>query len=63
FPKYVLDPTLPLRRTLVTLPQQNGQYAVASFCIANAVVQAPFVLLIALCCSTPAYWLTDMNDD
>ncbi|CAB1099471.1 ABC [Ectocarpus sp. CCAP 1310/34] len=63
FPKYVLDPTLPLHRTLVTLPQQNGQYAVASFCIANAVVQAPFVLLIALCCSTPAYWITDMNDD
>ncbi|CAN0437423.1 unnamed protein product, partial [Ectocarpus sp. 12 AP-2014] len=32
--------------------KENGQYAVASFCIANAVVQAPFVLLIALCCST-----------
>ncbi|CAN0170684.1 unnamed protein product, partial [Ectocarpus sp. 12 AP-2014] len=43
--------------------KENGQYAVASFCIANAVVQAPFVLLIALCCSTPAYWITDMNDD
>ncbi|CAM9811429.1 unnamed protein product, partial [Ectocarpus fasciculatus] len=43
--------------------KENGQYAVASFCIANAVVQAPFVLLIALCCSTPVYWITDMNDD
>ncbi|CAM9620502.1 unnamed protein product, partial [Ectocarpus sp. 4 AP-2014] len=42
---------------------QNGQYGVAGFCIANAVVQAPFVLLIALCCSTPVYWITDMNDD
>eukprot|EP00752_Nemacystus_decipiens_P009950 g8873.t1 len=42
---------------------QNGQYGVASFCVANAVVQVPFVLLIALCCSTPVYWITDMNDD
>ena len=43
--------------------EQNGQYGVASFCIANAVVQVPFVLLIALCCSTPVYWITDMNDE
>lgn len=35
----------------------------AGFSIANAVVQAPFVLLMALCCSTPVYWITDMNDD
>ncbi|CAN0345524.1 unnamed protein product [Ectocarpus sp. 12 AP-2014] len=43
--------------------EQNGQYGIAGFCVANAVVQAPFVLLIALCCSTPVYWITDMNDD
>ncbi|CAM9216387.1 unnamed protein product [Ectocarpus sp. 12 AP-2014] len=43
--------------------KENGQYGVAGFCIANAVVQAPFVLLIVLCCSTPVYWITDMNDD
>eukprot|EP00903_Cladosiphon_okamuranus_P021625 g19883.t2 len=42
---------------------QNGQYGVASFCVANAIVQIPFVLLIALCCSTPVYWITEMNDD
>ncbi|CAN0487194.1 unnamed protein product, partial [Scytosiphon promiscuus] len=41
----------------------NGQYGAASFCIANAVVQAPFVLLISLCCTAPAYWMTGMNDD
>ncbi|CAM9919784.1 unnamed protein product, partial [Ectocarpus fasciculatus] len=43
--------------------RSNGQYGIAGFCIANAVVQAPFVLLIAICCSTPVYWITDMNDD
>ncbi|CAN0131811.1 unnamed protein product, partial [Ectocarpus fasciculatus] len=43
--------------------KENGQYGIAGFCIANAVVQAPFVLLIAICCSTPVYWITDMNDD
>ncbi|CAM9446521.1 unnamed protein product [Ectocarpus sp. 4 AP-2014] len=43
--------------------KENGQYGIAGFCVANAVVQAPFVLLIALCCSTPVYWITDMNDD
>ncbi|CAB1101456.1 ABC [Ectocarpus sp. CCAP 1310/34] len=42
---------------------RNGQYGVAMFCIANAMVQAPFVLLIAVCCCTPVYWTTDMNDD
>ncbi|CAM9583250.1 unnamed protein product, partial [Ectocarpus sp. 13 AM-2016] len=45
------------------IAKEHGQYAVASFCLANAVVQAPFVLLIAFCCSTPVYWITDMNDD
>lgn len=42
---------------------QNGQYSVLNYCIANAVVQAPFVFLIAICCSTPVYWITDMNSD
>lgn len=42
---------------------QNGQYGVASFCIANAIVQVPFVMLIALFCSTPVFWITDMNDE
>ena len=43
--------------------KQNGQYGVANFCISNAIVQAPFVLLIALCCATPVYWMTDKNSD
>lgn len=42
---------------------QNGQYSVANFCISNAMVQAPFVLLVAFFCSTPVYWITDMHDD
>lgn len=44
-------------------PKQNGQYSVANFCVANTIVQVPFVLLVALCCCTPVYWITDMNDD
>ena len=43
--------------------RQNGQYSVANFCISNVIVQAPFVLLIAIFCSTPVFWMTDMNDD
>lgn len=42
---------------------QNGQYSVGNYCVANALVQAPFVFLMAVCCSTPVYWITDMNDD
>ncbi|CAN0041029.1 unnamed protein product [Ectocarpus sp. 12 AP-2014] len=56
-------PVFALEKEVVMKEVQHGQYAVASFCIANAVVQAPFVLLIAFCCSTPVYWITDMNDD
>ncbi|CBJ27000.1 ABC transporter family protein [Ectocarpus siliculosus] len=56
-------PVFALEKEAVVKEVQHGQYAVASFCIANAVVQAPFVLLIAFCCSTPVYWITDMNDD
>ncbi len=42
---------------------QNGQYRVANFCVANLIVQVPFVFLIALCCTLPAYVITNMNDD
>ncbi|CAN0405433.1 unnamed protein product, partial [Scytosiphon promiscuus] len=41
----------------------NGQYGIANFCIANTVVQIPFVFLIAVCCCSPVYLITDMNDD
>eukprot|EP00904_Undaria_pinnatifida_P002690 jgi/Undpi1/12421/HiC_scaffold_5.g02093.m1 len=56
-------PVFGLEKDAVVKEVQNGQYGVANFCISNAVVQAPFVLLIALCCSTPVYWMTDMNSD
>ncbi|CBJ33450.1 conserved unknown protein [Ectocarpus siliculosus] len=56
-------PVFELEKEAVVKEVQNGQYGVAGFCIANAVVQVPFVLLIALCCITPVYWITDMNDD
>lgn len=42
--------------------KQNGQYSVGKFCISCGIVQAPFVLLIAISCSTPVYWITDMNN-
>ncbi|CAN0222698.1 unnamed protein product, partial [Ectocarpus sp. 12 AP-2014] len=56
-------PAFAQEKDAVVKEVQNGQYGVAMFCIANAVVQAPFVLLIAVCCCTPVYWITDMNDD
>lgn len=49
--------------TPVCVFDQNGQYGVGNFCIANAVVQTPFVLLVALCCTSPVYSITHMNDD
>lgn len=55
--------TVPRPHHALTPVKQNGQYSVVNFCIANTVVQAPFVLLVALCCCTPVYWITDMNDD
>lgn len=56
-----LPPPLPTRAT--TLPDKNGQYGAASYCIANTVVQLPFVFLIALSGVTPVYFITGMNDD
>ncbi|CAM9592338.1 unnamed protein product [Ectocarpus fasciculatus] len=56
-------PAFAQEKDAVVKEVQNGQYGVGMFCIANAIVQAPFVLLIAVCCCTPVYWITDMNDD
>lgn len=59
----VTSTSRPAPRPPDTLPDQNGQYGAANYCIANAVVQIPVVFLIALCSVTPVYIITGMNDD
>ncbi|CAN0443751.1 unnamed protein product [Pylaiella littoralis] len=56
-------PVFTLEKEAVVKEVENGQYGVASYCIANSFVQIPFVLLIALCCATPVFFITSMNDD
>lgn len=54
----------PVTAFILTL-HQNGQYGVgnSSTSRTNAVVQTPFVFLVALCCTSPVYPITHMNDD
>lgn len=42
---------------------QNGQYGLGNYCIASAIVQAPFIALYTIGCTTPVYWMTDMNSN
>ncbi|CAM9549652.1 unnamed protein product [Pylaiella littoralis] len=56
-------PVFALEMEAVVKEVQNGQYGAASYCIANTVVQLPFVFLIALSGVTPVYFITGMNDD
>ncbi|RAL39870.1 hypothetical protein DM860_013071 [Cuscuta australis] len=48
-------------REILEKETSSGTYRVSSYCVANALVHLPFLLILSLLFSLPLYWLVGLN--